>query len=101
MLLNILTVVPLIFPDDHSRVKLRALAGKDAKHSDYINANYVDVSVGRDSADKYIILCLNINIYVRNSRVKVQNSVPDPVVKGVINKINETKLWFRKIKLLF
>lgn len=107
MLLNILTVVPLIFPDDHSRVKLRALAGKDAKHSDYINANYVDVSVGRDSADKYIILSLNINIYVRNSRVKVQNSsstfflfvsvssdvvCDDPVVKGVINKINETKL---------
>ncbi|KAJ8361200.1 hypothetical protein SKAU_G00177250 [Synaphobranchus kaupii] len=27
---------------DHSRVKLRPLAGKDAKHSDYINANYVD-----------------------------------------------------------
>uniref|UniRef100_A0A8D3DFX8 protein-tyrosine-phosphatase n=1 Tax=Scophthalmus maximus TaxID=52904 RepID=A0A8D3DFX8_SCOMX len=27
---------------DHSRVKLRALAGKDAKHSDYMNANYVD-----------------------------------------------------------
>ncbi|XP_028302200.1 receptor-type tyrosine-protein phosphatase gamma isoform X2 [Gouania willdenowi] len=27
---------------DHSRVKLRALAGKDAKHSEYINANYVD-----------------------------------------------------------
>ncbi|KAL4646418.1 receptor-type tyrosine-protein phosphatase gamma-like [Arapaima gigas] len=27
---------------DHSRVKLRALAGKDSKHSDYINANYVD-----------------------------------------------------------
>ncbi|KAG9353273.1 hypothetical protein JZ751_017849, partial [Albula glossodonta] len=25
---------------DHSRVKLRPLAGKDAKHSDYINANY-------------------------------------------------------------
>lgn len=35
----------MLFPDDHSRVKLRALAGKDAKHSDYINANYVDVSV--------------------------------------------------------
>lgn len=33
--------------DDHSRVKLRALAGKDAKHSDYINANYVDVSFTR------------------------------------------------------
>ncbi|KAM3877719.1 receptor-type tyrosine-protein phosphatase gamma [Diretmus argenteus] len=27
---------------DHSRVKLRALAGKDAKHSDFINANFVD-----------------------------------------------------------
>ncbi|CAL8337197.1 unnamed protein product [Lota lota] len=27
---------------DHSRVKLRALPGKDAKHSDYINANFVD-----------------------------------------------------------
>ncbi|KAJ8258573.1 hypothetical protein COCON_G00175850 [Conger conger] len=27
---------------DHSRVKLRPLAGKDAKHSDYVNANYVD-----------------------------------------------------------
>ncbi len=30
--------------DDHSRVKLRLLAGKDSKHTDYINANYVDVS---------------------------------------------------------
>uniref|UniRef100_A0A8C7Q4R6 protein-tyrosine-phosphatase n=1 Tax=Oncorhynchus mykiss TaxID=8022 RepID=A0A8C7Q4R6_ONCMY len=27
---------------DHSRVKLRPLAGKDSKHSDYINGNYVD-----------------------------------------------------------
>ncbi|XP_055724489.1 receptor-type tyrosine-protein phosphatase gamma-like isoform X1 [Salvelinus fontinalis] len=27
---------------DHSRVKLRPLAGKDSKHSEYINANYVD-----------------------------------------------------------
>ncbi|XP_068172147.1 receptor-type tyrosine-protein phosphatase gamma-like isoform X2 [Antennarius striatus] len=27
---------------DHSRVKLRPLAGKDTKHTDYINANYVD-----------------------------------------------------------
>lgn len=35
----------ILSADDHSRVKLRALAGKDAKHSDYINANYVDVSL--------------------------------------------------------
>ncbi|XP_056129873.1 receptor-type tyrosine-protein phosphatase gamma-like [Lampris incognitus] len=27
---------------DHSRVKLRPQAGKDSKHTDYINANYVD-----------------------------------------------------------
>ncbi|KAM9365354.1 receptor-type tyrosine-protein phosphatase gamma-like [Pholidichthys leucotaenia] len=27
---------------DHSRVKLRPLAGKESKHTDYINANYVD-----------------------------------------------------------
>ncbi|XP_035008131.2 receptor-type tyrosine-protein phosphatase gamma isoform X2 [Hippoglossus stenolepis] len=27
---------------DHSRVKLRLLAGRDSKHTDYINANYVD-----------------------------------------------------------
>ncbi|XP_051986844.1 receptor-type tyrosine-protein phosphatase gamma isoform X1 [Xyrauchen texanus] len=27
---------------DHSRVKLQQLSGKDAKHTDYINANYVD-----------------------------------------------------------
>lgn len=40
------THLPVAAADDHSRVKLRALAGKDAKHSDYINANYVDVSWG-------------------------------------------------------
>lgn len=41
-----LSLIPthVLSVDDHSRVKLRALAGKDAKHSDYINANYVDVS---------------------------------------------------------
>uniref|UniRef100_A0A3Q3WJB9 protein-tyrosine-phosphatase n=1 Tax=Mola mola TaxID=94237 RepID=A0A3Q3WJB9_MOLML len=27
---------------DHSRVKLRQLSGKDSKHTDYINGNYVD-----------------------------------------------------------
>lgn len=37
--------ISMLSLDDHNRVKLRALAGKDAKHSDYINANYVDVSI--------------------------------------------------------
>ncbi|XP_063072272.1 receptor-type tyrosine-protein phosphatase gamma [Engraulis encrasicolus] len=27
---------------DHSRVKLQPLSGKDSKHTDYINANYID-----------------------------------------------------------
>lgn len=44
ILLIIHTNMSMLSLDDHSRVKLRALAGKDAKHSDYINANYVDVS---------------------------------------------------------
>lgn len=31
-----------LYPDDHSRVRLQAIEGEQS--SDYINANYVDVS---------------------------------------------------------
>lgn len=45
------------FSDDHSRVKLRPLAGKDSKHSDYINANYVDVSASTGTSQLLITVC--------------------------------------------
>lgn len=32
-----------LFPDDHSRVRLQAIEGEQS--SDYINANYIDVSM--------------------------------------------------------
>ncbi|KAI3370524.1 hypothetical protein L3Q82_025284 [Scortum barcoo] len=45
---------------DHSRVKLRLLAGKDSKHTDYINANYVDVSASTGKTHILICVCLVI-----------------------------------------
>jgi protein tyrosine phosphatase len=38
-------IYSFFIPDDHSRVKLAQLIEKDGKLTDYINANYVDVSM--------------------------------------------------------
>lgn len=60
---NTLTVLMLCVSssDDHSRVKLRPLAGKESKHTDYINANYVDVSASSGTTQILICVCVFVS----------------------------------------
>lgn len=58
--------------DDHSRVKLRPLAGKDSKHTDYINANYVDVSAS--SGKCQILICVFVCVMIKRITLEMMNA---------------------------
>lgn len=100
ILLIIHTKISMLSPDDHSRVKLRALAGKDAKHSDYINANYVDVSftnlLTNRNHPRFSFLYRNCTgilskygVVLTHSRVHCENiMIHNPVTQILVFKIS-------------